>query len=132
MYDLEILMNNEPGELARMGETLGAAGHSIEGGGMWVVGDRGVAHFLFEDGLGAQAVLEAAGFVVPHCRPVIVQRLKQEVPGQLGSLCRRMAEADVNIDVLYSDHDHQLVVAVAEADTATAQEVARAWGTSCA
>jgi hypothetical protein len=34
------------------------------------------------------------------------QRLKQEVPGQLGLLARRMAEAGANIEALYSDHDH--------------------------
>lgn len=120
-------MNNEPGELARMGEALGAAGHSVEGGGMWVVGGQGVAHFLFDDGPGAQAILEAAGYDVPACRPVIVQRLKQEVPGQLGMLCRRMAAAHVNIEVLYSDHDHRLVIAVAESDAAAAEAVATAW-----
>jgi hypothetical protein len=34
------------------------------------------------------------------------------VPGQLGALTRAMAEAGVNIEVLYSDHDHQLVLVV--------------------
>ena len=41
-----------------------------------------------------------------------MQRLKQDVPGQLGLLTRRMAEAGVNIEVLYSDHDHQLILVV--------------------
>lgn len=33
MYDVEIIMENRPGQLALMGETLGAAGISVEGGG---------------------------------------------------------------------------------------------------
>ena len=52
-------------------------------------------------------------------------RLKQAVPGQLGMLTRRMADAGVNIEVLYSDHDHQLVLVVD--DVAKARAVAEAW-----
>lgn len=58
MFDLEIHMRNQPGELALMGETLGAAGISVEGGGMWLVDGVGVAHFLVDDGSGARAALE--------------------------------------------------------------------------
>ena len=108
-----------------MGEVLGAAGVSVEGGGAWVVNGRGAAHFLFHDGEAAREALEAAGLRVVAVRDVVVQRLKQEVPGQLGMLTRRMAEAGVNIEVLYSDHDHQLILVVD--DHAKAQAVADAW-----
>ena len=70
---------------------------SIEGGGAWVVGGRGVAHFLFADEAAARAALEAAGIRVSAEREVIVQRLQQAVPGQLGALTLRMADAGVNI-----------------------------------
>lgn len=43
---------------------------------------------------------------------MLVQRLKQDVPGQLGRLARHMGEAGVNIEVLYSDHEHQLILVV--------------------
>lgn len=33
MFDLTIKLDNRPGALAEMGETLGAAGVSVEGGG---------------------------------------------------------------------------------------------------
>ena len=85
---------------------------SIEGGGAWVVNGVGVAHFLFQDGETAKEALEAAGIKVLAVREVVAQRLKQAVPGQLGQLTRRMAEAGVNIEVLYSDHDHQLILVV--------------------
>jgi hypothetical protein len=71
---------------------------------------RGAAHFLFHDGAAARQALEAAGIRVLDVRDVVVGRLKQAVPGQLGKLTRRMAEAGVNIEVLYSDHDHQLIL----------------------
>lgn len=125
MKDLAIALENRPGALAEMGEALGRAGVSIEGGGAWVVDGTGVAHFLFEDGKAARTALEAAGIRVIEERDVLVQRLKQAVPGQLGQLTRRMAEASVNIEVLYSDHDHQLILVVD--DVARGRMVSEAW-----
>ena len=114
MKDLTILLDNRPGALADMGDALGRAGVSIEGGGAWVVDGQGVAHFLFEDGAAAPArsALEAAGIRVLNEREVVIQRLNQSEPGQLGKLSRRMAHAGVNIEVLYSDHDHRLILVV--------------------
>ena len=54
-----------------------------------------------------------------------MQRLRQGVPGQLGLLTRRMADAGVNIEVLYSDHDQQLILVVD--DLARGREVSEAW-----
>jgi hypothetical protein len=125
MQDLSILLDNRPGALAEMGEALGRAGVSIEGGGAWVVGNNGAAHFLVEDGEAARNALEAANIKVVAVREVVVQRLKQAVPGQLGQLTRRMADAGVNIEVLYSDHDHQLILVVDKVDRA--REVSAAW-----
>ena len=125
MVDLAIQLEDRPGALAEMGEALGRAGVSIEGGGAWVVGDRGVAHFLFHDGAAARSALATAGIRVLAEREVLVQRLRQGVPGQLGLLTRRMADAGVNIEVLYSDHDHQLILVVD--DLARGREVSEAW-----
>ncbi len=125
MHDLTIALDNRPGALAEMGEALGRGGVSIEGGGAWVVDGRGVAHFLFDDGEAARAALEAAGIKVLAVREVVVQRLKQAVPGQLGKLTRRMADGGVNIEVLYSDHDHQLILVVDDVERGRA--VAREW-----
>jgi hypothetical protein len=125
MYDVAIALAHRPGALADMGEALGRAGVSVEGGGAWVVGGRGVAHFLFADGAAARAALEAAGIEVLAVREVVVQRLDQARPGQLGQLCRRMGEAGVSIEVLYSDHDHRLILVVDA--VARARAVAGAW-----
>lgn len=125
MQDVEIALEDTPGALARMGEALAAAGISIEGGGAWVVDGRGAAHFLFEDGQAARAALEARGIEVLGVHDVVVQRLRQAVPGQLGELTGRMARAGVNIRTLYSDHDHQLILVVDDVDAGRA--VARAW-----
>ena len=125
MQDVSILLENRPGALAEMGEALGRAGVSIEGGGAWVVSGSGAAHFLFADGAAARDALQRAGIKVLAVRDVVVQRLKQAVPGQLGQLTRRMAAAGINIEALYSDHDHQLILVVD--DVARAREVSAVW-----
>ena len=125
MKDLTIALANRPGALADMGDALGRAGVSIEGGGAFVVNSEGVAHFLFEDGAAARSALEAAGIRVLAEREGVVQRLNQAEPGQLGKLTRRMAEAGVNIEVLYSDHDHQLILVVD--DVERGRRVADQW-----
>jgi len=123
--DLTIELENRPGSLARLGEALGRAGISIEGGGVFVHNGTGVAHFLFLDGIAAWKALEAAGIRVVADREVIVQRLRQDEPGQLGKISRRMAQAGVNIEVMYSDHDHQLILVVD--DLAKGRDVSESW-----
>lgn len=112
MIDLEIALADQPGALAEMGAALGRAGVSVEGGGAFVVQGVGIAHFLFEDGGPAREALESAGIRVVAEREVLVQRLRQDVPGQLGQLARLMAAASVNIEVMYSDHANQLILVV--------------------
>jgi hypothetical protein len=125
MKDLAIALDNRPGALADMGQALGKAGVSVEGGGAWVVSGKGVAHFLFEDGTAARQALENAGIKVLAEREVVVQRLKQAVPGQLGQLARRMGDAGVNIEVMYSDHNNQLILVVDNVEKARA--VSKSW-----
>ncbi len=125
MYDLALTLPDRPGALAAMGEALGGAGVSVEGGGAWVVNGRGVAHFLVADGAAARAALTFVGITVEAVREVILQKLAQDVPGQLGKLTRRMADAGVNIEVLYSDHDNQLVLVVD--NPAVGREIAATW-----
>jgi len=125
MKDLTIALENRPGALAEMGEALGRAGVSIEGGGAFVVNGEGVAHFLFNDGAPARAALEAAGIHVLAEREVLVQRLNQGEAGQLGKLTRMMADAGINIETLYSDHDHQLILVVD--DLERGRGVSEAW-----
>jgi len=125
MKDLSIALDNRLGALADMGDALGRAGISIEGGGAWVVNGRGIAHFLFEDKAVARSALDAAGIKVLDEREVLSQRLNQSEPGQLGKLTRRMAQAGVNIEVLYSDHKNQLILVVD--DIAKGRTVSEAW-----
>lgn len=125
MRDLELDLEDRPGALANLGEALGQAGVSVEGGGVFASRGRGVAHFLVHDPAAARHALEAAGVRVVAEREVLVQRLRQDMPGQLGLLARRMADAGVNIEVQYSDHDHHLILVVDDLQRGAA--VSSAW-----
>lgn len=112
MKDLEIILENQPGRLADLGETLGACKISLEGGGTFCHGAFAIAHFLVKEPGKAKNVLQQAGFKVSRINDVIIQKLRQDVPGQLGMFCRKLANAEVNILAQYSDHSNQLVVIV--------------------
>jgi hypothetical protein len=112
MKDIAIHLQDKPGALAEMGETLGSAGVSLEGGGVFVHDGKGVAHFLIEDAEKAKQALETKGIEVAAIHDVLIQKLKQDVPGQLGKICRLMAKNNINILVQYSDHSNQLILVV--------------------
>ena len=83
MKDLSIELADRPGSLAAMGEALGVAGVSVEGGGVFVTGGVGVAHFLVADGDAVPAVraLEGAYITVRGVQDVLLQRLRQDERG---------------------------------------------------
>jgi hypothetical protein len=127
--DLEIAFEHRVGLLAAMGEALGRAGVSVEGGGAFAVPGGGLGHFLVEDAAAAKAALEGTdGLRVVAVHDVLTVRLRQDEPGQLGRISRRMADAGVSIDVLYSDHDGNLILVVD--DSVRGREVTEAWANS--
>jgi len=112
MFDIAIDLPDEPGALAHFGEALGAAGVSLEGGGVFTVAGIGRAHFLVEDGEAARQALARAGIGTASVRPVLIRRLRQGAPGELGAIARALAEAGVNIETQYSDHANRLILVV--------------------
>lgn len=125
MKDIEIILENRAGTLALMGETLGKNKISLEGGGVFDTGAKSIAHFLVEEAQEAREVLAQAGIEVVQINDVIIQKLRQDVPGQLGAFCRALAEAGVNILVQYSDHANQLIIV--PDDFESAQQVSQDW-----
>jgi len=112
MKDLEIILENKPGMLALLRETLGNNKISLEGGGVFQNGKNAIAHFLVEEADKARVVLADEGITVSKISDVVIQKLRQDVPGQLGMFCRRLTDAGVNILTQYSDHSNQLIVVV--------------------
>ncbi len=92
MKDIEILLENKPGTLALMGETLFKNKISLEGGGVFQNGEVSIAHFLVEEAEKAREELAKVHIKVVRISDVIIQKLRQDVPGQLGMFCRKMGE----------------------------------------
>ncbi|HOY12266.1 MAG TPA: hypothetical protein PLY70_03960 [Saprospiraceae bacterium] len=116
MKDITVKLSNEPGMLALFGKTLGSHKISLEGGGIFDNGVYCIGHFLVKEAEQARDVLAQVGIEVTKISDVLIQRLRQDVPGQLGLFCQKMADAGVNILVQYSDHDHQLILVVDDFD----------------
>jgi hypothetical protein len=129
MKDLEIILENKIGSLALMGETLGKNKISLEGGAVFQNGDFSIAHFLVEEAEKAKAVLKEAGIKVIKINDVLIQKLRQDVPGQLGMFCRKLADAQVNILIQYSDHSNQLIIVADNYEKAkqVSEEWMKAW-----
>lgn len=125
MKDIEIVLKNEPGNLALIGETLGNNNISLEGGGVFSDGEKVIAHFLVDDAQKAKEVLESVGIHVLRINDIVIQKLKQDIPGQLGLFCRKLADSNVNILAQYSDHSSQLILVVDNIEKA--KEISRIW-----
>lgn len=127
MKDLEVLLADRPGSLAELGRILGAAGVSLEGGGVFTHRGEAIAHFLVDHAERGRAALEAAGVGPVTVHDVVTTRLDQDVPGQLGAFAGEVARAGISILVQYSDHDHRLVLVVAPGQLAECRRVADGW-----
>ena len=120
--DLTLILDDTPGELARMGEITGAAGVSILGMAAFTGDGRGVIHVLLDDGdaLRAAAAFRKAGMGIADEREVLVVDVDDR-PGSLGELARELAEANVNIDLAYTTFGGvKIVIATDDLDTARA------------
>ncbi len=98
--DLTVILEDRPGTLADVGEALGKAGINIEGGCGFPCEGEGVFHILVEDAAAARRALEEIGLEVRGERQVLVLEIEDR-PGALGEVSRRIANAGVNIDLVY-------------------------------
>lgn len=102
MQDLRVILDDEPGALAALGEALGGSGINVEGGYVATGDGKAEAHFLVEDAGRVLTVLESAGFPVDDQREAIAIYVSGvDRPGVLGRYARRIAEAGVNIERTY-------------------------------
>jgi hypothetical protein len=107
--DLTVGLVNRPGTLALASNVLGRAGINIEGACGFVCGEQGVYHVLVEDAEAARRALIDAGFEIQEERQVVVAPVANR-PGSAAAVLRKVAEADVNVDLLYLTVDGRLVL----------------------
>ena len=117
--DLTVILEDRPGTMAKMGETLGRAGINIDGTCGFPCQGFGVAHILVQDAEAAQNVLEAAGFAVRNPREVLLLDVENR-PGEGGKVGRKLADAGVNVDLVYITMSAQLVLGVDDLEKARA------------
>jgi hypothetical protein len=120
--DFTVILEDRPGELARLGEATGRAGVNIEGLCAMTGEGRGVIHLLVDDAKAdaARRALEEAGMGVADEREALVVDIEDR-PGTLGELTRRLAETSVNIELLYSTFGGvRAVIATDDLDSARA------------
>jgi hypothetical protein len=101
--DLTVILDDSPGELAKVGEAMGQAGINILGLCAMTGEDRGVIHVLFEDADAqrARTALEEAGLGIADAREALVVDITDK-PGTLGETARTLGDANVNLEVAYS------------------------------
>ena len=113
-HDLTVILDNRPGELARLGEATGAAGINIDGlCGFPTDAEHAVLHVLVQDGAAARKALASAGIEVRNEREVLVLRKGVDVfdrPGVAGVVARAMADAGVNVDLIYTTLSGDVVI----------------------
>lgn len=120
--DLTVILEDRPGELARLGETTGQIGVNVLGMCALTGEGKGYVHVLVPDEKAdvTRAALEGAGMGVADSRQVLVVDIEDR-PGTLGEMARRFADASVNIELAYSTFGGvKLVVATDDLDAARA------------
>lgn len=117
--DLTVILADRPGTLADMGEALGKAGINIDGLCGFPCEGEGVIHILVEDAAGARSALEEIGLEVRSERQVLILEVEDR-PGALGDITRRIANAGVNIDLVYAASNTRLVLGADDLDKARA------------
>ena len=117
--DLTVILPNRPGTIADMGEAAAKADVNIEGVCGFPSEGQGVLHVLIDDAAAARAAFEAAGLQVTGEREVLVLEVEHR-PGTLGELMRRIADAGVNVDLLYVANGNRLVIGADDPEKARA------------
>jgi len=107
--DIAIGLVDRPGTLAQASHVLGRAGVNIEGACGYVCEGVGVYHVLVADAEGARRALIDAGFEILAERRVVLTPVEDR-PGAAAALLRRIADAGLNVDLLYLTVDGRLVV----------------------
>lgn len=99
--EIIVSLENQPGTLADVTETLAEVGVNIEGVTCQAQGAFGVARFLTDNPGKAFKALEKANFPVAR-REVSTVTLSNE-PGTLAEATRKLANSGINIESLFAN-----------------------------
>ena len=108
--DLTLYLDDQPGELARIGDILGRAGANIAG--LCAVtsgGGQAEVHILIDDATAAFEALQRADIRIAAEQEVLVLDIEDR-PGALGRTAHKLADAGVNLTLAYLATDTRLVL----------------------
>jgi hypothetical protein len=109
--DLTLYLDDQPGELARVGDALGRAGSNISGlCAVTTGGGQAEVHILVQDATTAFEALRDAGIKIVAEQEVIVLDVEDR-PGALGDVAHRLGQARVNLTTAYLATNTRLVLA---------------------
>ena len=117
--DLTVVLEDRPGTLADVGEALGKAGINIDGLCGFPCQGKGILHILVEDAAVARRALEEIGLEVGDECEVLVLEVEDR-PGAGGKVIRRIANAGVNVDLVYRITKTRVVIGADDLDKARA------------
>jgi hypothetical protein len=100
MMDLVIEVENEPGQLARVARAISDAGVNIAAATYSGPGGMTAMHILVPHAEAARHALATANLAVTSEREVVVVEVHDQ-PGELADLAATIAEAGINIDLVY-------------------------------
>ena len=117
--DITVIIDDLPGTLAQVGEALGNAGINIGGYCSFPSGGKSFLHILVEDVDGARKALSGLGLSIAQERDVVTVDM-EDTPGELGKIARKIANAGININMVYMGTNSRLVIAAYDIDNAKA------------
>ncbi|MEZ0366485.1 amino acid-binding protein [Mycobacterium sp. pUA109] len=108
--DLTLYLDDEPGELARVGDLLGTAAVNIAGLCALTSGGQAELHILVSDATRAFEALEHAGIQIAEEQEVVVLDVEDR-PGALAEAIHKLGVANVNLATAYLASHTRLVLA---------------------
>ena len=118
-YDLTIVLNDIPGALAQVGESMGKAGINIEGYCSFSSAGKSYLHILVNEMDGVKEALDEIDLEIDHQREVFTVDVDDR-PGELGKVARFIADSGVNIDMVYMGTSTRLVLCAFDSEAARA------------
>jgi hypothetical protein len=115
--NLKLILEDQPGALAKVGEAFGKAAINIEGLCGVTCEGKGVVHILVEDVEKARRALAANDIKIDEELDVLVLDVEDR-PGVLGNISRRLAKAGVNMNLAYLATSTRLVIGADDLDKA--------------
>jgi hypothetical protein len=112
-FDLVFEIENEPGALARIATAISDAGVNIAAATCLGTADRVELHILVPHAEAAKHALGITHVVVSREREVAVIDVEDR-PGVLADITRRVAEAGIDLDLVYVATRNRLVFGAAD------------------